>query len=234
MKEWIANLVYWKMALAGLRTFKAQFLVSFILIFVLLIGTGAGLWRNLATAPAKVEDALALQVTLHELALAVGTSAAGGSGEDSLTGMIAEIDSGIRALPGRDGELVRRWNSYRERLESPGDGNIRAAGPRARELGRATSQTLEKRINALRRADERERIIAAGLALVLLAGTLVMLVVGRIYGNFHFMDQVERLRGQLLQIAERIFRGRSPLKFRKTKSAKCWKPATLWSGRSAV
>ena len=191
MKEWIANLVFRVMALVGLKTFNAQFLVSFVLIFALLVGIGAGLWRNLAGPPQQLAGALALQQSLHDIAATQAQP-------ESRT--LSDIDAGIDAVAGDDGTLARRWNDYRELLTTVDS----SAGERSASAAE-TFSALSERIAGIRNADYSERRIAAGLALVLLAGTLGLLMIGRIYGNFHFMDQVERLRARLRQVAEGDF-----------------------------
>ena len=191
MKEWIANLVFRVMALMGLKTFNAQFLVSFVLIFALLVGIGAGLWRNLAGPPQQLAQALELQQSLHNIAA---------SQERPESRTLSDIDAAINAVATDDGSLSRRWRAYRELLAS-GDSNA-GQGP---DLATDTFSALSDRIVQIRSVDYNERRTAAGLALVLLAGTLVLLMIGRLYGNFHFMDQVERLRQRLRQVAEGDF-----------------------------
>lgn len=192
MKEWTANLVFRIMALAGLKTFNAQFLVSFVLIFALLIGIGAGLWRNLADRPPELDRALELQQALHDIA-----ALSGNPGQGTLT----DIDTGIDVVAADQGELSRHWQDYKQLI---GTGQEDDAEQRF-EAATATFEALNERIGQLREEDLWERRVAAGFALMLLAGTLVMLMIGRVYGNFHFMDQVERLRQKLRQVAEGDF-----------------------------
>lgn len=191
MKEWIANLVFRVMALVGLKTFNAQFLVSFVLIFALLVGIGAGLWRNLAAPPQQLATAVELQQTLHDLAALEGTPE---------SRELSKVDAAVDALATDDGTLARHWRTYREVLAS-GDSNARER----REAATDAFSALTERAAGIRDADYDQRRLAAGLALVLLAGTLGLLMIGRIYGNFHFMDQVERLRARLRQVAEGDF-----------------------------
>ena len=191
MKEWIANLVFRVMAVLGLKTFNAQFLVSFVLIFALLLGIGAGLWRNLADAPQQLEAAMDLQRRLHDIAA---------SQERPTARTLSDIDARIDNVAGNGGSLARLWQDYREALTSD-DSSARQRAAAAAD----TFEALSGRIASVREADYGERRIAAGLALVLLAGTLGLLMIGRVYGNFHFMDQVERLRERLRQVAEGDF-----------------------------
>ncbi|WP_077531589.1 methyl-accepting chemotaxis protein [Vreelandella utahensis] len=200
MKEWVANLVFRMMALVGLRTFNAQFLVSFILIFVLLAGLAASLWRNLVPEPGAIDTAVTAQKQLTAVNERVSS---GDGGEDQL----AELGRTLGPLIDERAAfsaLDDPWREYQRLVGQSGGGS----SPEVAALMQASDRmrnALVEGVAAVRQADQSARRQAAMAGMVLLLMMVGMLAIGRIYGNFHFMEQVERLRQKLRQVADGDF-----------------------------
>lgn len=199
MREWVANLVFRMMALVGLKTFNAQFLVSFILIFVLLAGLGASLWRNIEPAPEAVG---AVATAMQQLRAANERVLDGEAGAER---KLAELERTLEPLLA-DGTafsaLDAPWRDY-QRMAGNAGGRPEPAD--VLHSAAALREALATGAENVRRDDTQSRQQAAMAGMVLLVMMVGMLVVGRIYGNFHFMEQMERLRWSLRQVADGDF-----------------------------
>ncbi len=216
MKEFIANLVFRTMAAVGLRTFAAQFLVSFVIIFLLLLGIGAGIVRALGEPPAWLETTVELQSDLNSVTLGAAAYVAGDGERRVLERAFSSLDSDLSAvldalaedsasLSSEVRETERAWDRYQQVMErlvaDPGSVSHRQLHEAGGDLG----STLSVLLGAGLANDHGGRQQGLIFALVLLLGIVGLLFVGRIYGNFHFMDQTERLREHLRLVAEGDF-----------------------------
>ncbi|XOZ33938.1 methyl-accepting chemotaxis protein [Halomonadaceae bacterium KBTZ08] len=198
MREWIANLVFRMMALVGLRTFNAQFLVSFILIFVLLAGLAVSLWRNLEPTP----EAVGVVATASQQLRAINERVL--KGDAGAERKLAELERTLEPLLADNAfsALNAPWREYQRMVGGTGD------KPQPAEVMRSAAalrEALATGAETVLRTDTQSRQQAAMAGMVLLVMMVGMLVVGRIYGNFHFMEQMERLRWNLRQVADGDF-----------------------------
>lgn len=199
MREWVANLVFRMMALVGLKTFNAQFLVSFILIFVLLAGLAASLWRNLTPEP----EAIAVAATATQQLTTINERVIeDGSGVER---QLSELERSLEPLLADQAAfsgVAEPWRQYQRLIGQDGK---RVEPAAVLQASGAIRDALARGSETVRRADAWSRRQAAMVGMVLLVMMIGMLTVGRIYGNFHFMEQVERLRRNLRQVADGDF-----------------------------
>ncbi len=219
MKELIANSVFRIMAAFGLRTFAAQFLVSFILIVALFVGIGFGIYRALAPTPEWLQIAEEAQPQLQQVSMAAATYAADGDSrralERSLDTLEARMGQLSEASPDGYDSARRTWESYEQQLQALLDDRGSVTVAQLMEHSDALSEALSGLIVDGREAEQSSRELMLYGALVLLLGTIALLLIGRVYGNFHFMDQVERLRVQLNQVAEGDFSQKLSIEIRE-------------------
>ncbi|MEQ6886881.1 methyl-accepting chemotaxis protein [Salicola sp. Rm-C-2C1-2] len=199
MREWVANLVFRMMALVGLKTFNAQFLVSFILIFVLLAGLAASLWRNLTPEP----EAIAAAATATQQLTTIDERViADGSGVER---QLSQLERSLEPLLGNQAAfngVAGAWRQYQRLIGQEG----KDADPKAvLRASTAVRDALARGAETVRQNDAQGRRQSAMVGMALLVMMVGMLAIGRIYGNFHFMEQVERLRRNLRQVADGDF-----------------------------
>ena len=219
MKELIANSVFRIMAAFGLRTFAAQFLVSFILILALFIGIGLGIFRALEPAPEWLEAGEEAQPQLQQVSMAAAAYAAEGESrrtlERSLDSLQARMERLSRAAPDGFAATGRAWERYEQQLQQLLDDRESVTLAQLMERSEAASEALSGLVAEGREAQQGHRELMLYGALVLLLGTIALLLIGRVYGNFHFMDQVDRLRLQLNKVAEGDFSQKLSIEIRE-------------------
>ncbi len=208
----------------GMRTLDAQFMFSYILIFVLTALIGVSVWmtgsddatainvagkqRMLSQRLAK--ETLLIQQGVVDTGLAQATIRSFETAHRAL--LNGNADLGIKAASEVDirkqlehvGTLWRDYRATVEQLVSGSNGNTEALG-RLQKQSLSVLTEMNKAVGMMEQRSIAEQALLQNLALAVTAVVLILIVMGRMFGLTVMFRQIKNLRDHLRVLAEGNF-----------------------------
>ncbi len=222
MKEQIAHLIQLSLRTCGLKTLNAQYLVSYIIIFLFALGTAGSLFLSLESDATSINVAGRQRMLSQRLAKEAIMAAQQIENRETVEKTIqlfesshqkllqGDSDSGISRV---DDPSIREqlekvgklWNSYKETIlgymSEPGEEKLKQIKTQSVDV----LTNMHKAVGMMAKVANENVQFNQRISISMTLGILILVVLGRLFGESYLMNNIRRLKDHLGMVSNGDF-----------------------------
>ena len=222
MRDNISRSIQWLLRSLGLKTIDHQFLFSYVLIFIAAAISTVALFLSMGASATAINVAGKQRMLSQRMAKEAVLAAEGLIPDDRARSTMEAFEkahhdlmegSSARGLSGVKKDSIRAqmekvgglWADYRSALDTylkdPSKANLKPV----RDLSPQVLKNMDQAVGMMAASANQQAENRKYLSAVLTGGILILVVLGRMFGLTHLMDQIKRLRDHMQLVAEGDF-----------------------------
>jgi methyl-accepting chemotaxis protein len=222
VKEQIAHLIQLSLRTCGLKTLNAQYLVSYIIIFLFALGTAGSLFLSLESDATSINVAGRQRMLSQRLAKEAIMAAQQIENRETVEKTIqlfesshqkllqGDSDSGISRV---DDPSIREqlekvgklWNSYKETIlgymSEPGEEKLKQIKTQSVDV----LTNMHKAVGMMAKVANENVQFNQRISISMTLGILILVVLGRLFGESYLMNNIRRLKDHLGMVSNGDF-----------------------------